>query len=161
MDAVFGRSVAVLFLPRSDLRPSLLAAALMLASPCGETRLPLIGTTFWPFCFAHLALCAAAIRLRAAADMRPVRVLEELPPDVSALMAASRRSRSCWSCLTITSRFAMAGLSHLPHLSQNLLTATSPPPPWLAWMGKSGRRLLVQALMLLGKNPVLALLSGG
>jgi hypothetical protein len=86
-----------------------LAAALMLASPCGEIRLPLIGAFF--FRLAHLALCAAAIRLRAAADMRPVRVLEEvLPRDVRALMAVSRRSRSCWSSLTIASRFAMRGI---------------------------------------------------
>jgi len=52
-----------------------LAAALMLASPCGEMRrlLALIGTIFWPFCFAQRARCAAAIRLRAAADIvRPV-----------------------------------------------------------------------------------------
>ena len=32
----------------------------------------------------------------------------------------------------------MAGLSHLPHLSQNLLTATSPAPPWLALDGNVG-----------------------
>ena len=50
------------FFPALTFAHRFLAAALMLASPCGEIRLPLIGTTFWPFRFAHLALCAAAIR---------------------------------------------------------------------------------------------------
>jgi hypothetical protein len=78
------------FFPALTFAHRFLAAALMLARPCGEMRrLPaLIATTFRPFCFAHLALCAAAIRLRAAADMRPVRVLEEvLPSVVRALIA--------------------------------------------------------------------------
>jgi hypothetical protein len=59
-------------LPALTFAHRFLAAALMLASPCAEMRRPaLIGTTF--FCFAQRARCAAAIRLRAAADILPLR----------------------------------------------------------------------------------------
>jgi hypothetical protein len=88
------------------------AAALIRASPAAEMcRLGLaLLVAEPPFRFAHLARCAAAIRLRAAADMvRPVRDALRVFPlnEVRALIAASKRSRSCWSSLTIASRFAM------------------------------------------------------
>jgi hypothetical protein len=89
------------------------AVALIRARPAAEIcrlSLALLGDVVFepPFCFAYLARCAAAIRLRAAADMRPVRVLEEvLPSVVKALMAASRRSRSCWSSSTTPKRLSI------------------------------------------------------
>jgi hypothetical protein len=90
------------------------AAALIRASPAAEMwRLGLaLLVVELPFCLAHLALCAEAIRLRAAADMiRPERDALRMFPliEVRASIAASRRSRSCLSSLIIASRFAMAG----------------------------------------------------
>jgi len=89
------------------------AAALILARPAAEMcRFGLDLDFCDPLrCIAHLARCAAAIRLRAAADIvRPLLLLEELPlRDVRAFVAASRRSRSCWSSRMIASIFGMAG----------------------------------------------------
>jgi hypothetical protein len=100
---------------------------------------------------------AAAIRLRAAADMvRPVRVLEEvLPSVVKALMAASRRSRSCRSCWMIAFRFAMAGDSNIIRICSLQLRALR------LRMVRRGQRFSVQALVLLRKNPLLALFRSG
>src|SRR2546428_9044982 len=67
----------------------------------------------WPLeaLFAHRAFCARLIFLRAEAERvrLPLNLgLEPVIP-VRALMAASRRSRSDWSCLTISS-IGMGGI---------------------------------------------------
>src|SRR5258708_3571514 len=75
----------------------------------------LIGTTLRLFTLAHLARCAAAIRRRAAADivfrLTVVGLIAELLLESprSAVIAASRRSRSARSCWMICS-IGMAGI---------------------------------------------------
>ena len=62
---------------------------------------------FAAFTFAHRAFCARLIFLRAAADKVGLAPLPPVMP-VRALIAASKRSRSCCSSLTICS-IGMAG----------------------------------------------------
>ena len=102
------------FLPALIFAHRARAAALIRARPAAEMwrlGLALLVARFEALVrFAHLARCAAAIRLRAAADMVcPVRDALRVFPlnEVRALIAASKRSHSCWSSLTIASRFAM------------------------------------------------------
>jgi hypothetical protein len=84
-------------------------AARIRASPAAEMWRLRALVLCVPFRLAHLVLCAAAIRLRAAADIaRLGRDVPLLSSEVNARIAASRRSRSCRSSLTIASRFAMA-----------------------------------------------------
>ena len=80
------------------------AAALIRASPAGEMcRLGLaLSVDEPPFRFAHLALCAAAIRLRAAVDM--------VRPERDSFRASGHESRSRFERCAGRSTDGFAGL---------------------------------------------------
>jgi len=89
-----------------------MAAALILAMPAGEIRRlgrAVLDAVRVPFCFAQRARWAAAMRLRAEADMvRAGAALGALPlGEVRAWIAWSMRARSCRSSWMIPSMFDM------------------------------------------------------
>jgi len=90
----------------------------------GQTLGTKLQAAFCFFTFAHLALCAAAIFLRAAADsFRRGRKTEfPVPRCLSALRTASRRpttrcalARSCFNCWTTADRLAIGFPSAKDH----------------------------------------------
>jgi hypothetical protein len=104
------------FFPALTLAQRALAAARILAMPAAEMRRfgPELPGVLFVLTLAHRALCAAEMRLRASADIVRPRDGCGLVPfrEVSAAIALSSRSRSCWSCFTTASRFVMCGFYH-------------------------------------------------